>query len=372
VALPVDVFAGQQNFSGASGLPRQNIVGLRTGIDFGPLVGLRGFYWRGVNDNFSRQQGVQAYGGEAQFSLNAGPGVNPFLIAGAGQIDFTDRYAASTAAGAPVPPPADQTALILGGGVKIPVGTRFQLTGAARNYLSAADRRTQDVAEASQLRSNWQFSVGMSFGVGGRGARRQVAAAPRRDTVFVERASGRLVREADVAAADESAPATERVVVTERLAVTARGDTLRGAAADSALAADRTTRAVEVRSVAPAGRAGSYASDRTVQIVVPTEGEIIVRYGPQRGAAGAAPAGSPALRRPARSCVSCASATGASSASTARATARCRASSSTTAGARCANTASRRAASCASTSWCRRRAAARRSSPGPLRRRRSP
>jgi hypothetical protein len=104
VALPVDVFAGQQNFSGASGLPRQNIVGLRTGIDFGPLVGLRGFYWRGVNDNFSRQQGVQAYGGEAQFSLNAGPGVNPFLIAGAAQVDFLNTYDRVTAAGAPSRP----------------------------------------------------------------------------------------------------------------------------------------------------------------------------------------------------------------------------------------------------------------------------
>jgi len=308
VALPVDVFAGQQNFSGASGLPRQNIVGLRTGIDFGPLVGLRGFYWRGVNDNFSRQQGVQAYGGEAQFSLNAGPGVNPFLIAGAAQVDFLNTYDRVTAAGAPIAPPADQTALILGGGVKIPVGTRFVLTGAARNYLGAVGGRTQDVAEASQLRSNWQYSVGLSLGIGGRGARRRTAARQRSDTVFVDRESGRRLSAAEVrdsagrevvvreAAGGEVERSVARETVVERFVVTTRGDTLRGAAGDSALATDRRARLVEVRQAdartlaAPGAGGAGYASGRTVQVPVPTEGEIIVRYGPQRVQAGAAPA----------------------------------------------------------------------------------
>jgi hypothetical protein len=250
------------------------VAGVRTGIDFGPLVGLRAFYWRGINDGFNRTQGVQGYGGEAQFALNAGPGVNPFLIAGAGQVDFLPSYGRTAEGGAAIVRPADQTALIVGGGVKIPVGQRLKLTGAARNWLAAAGGRTQDAATTGQLRSNWQYSVGLSFGIGGRGARRLAVARPRTDTVFVDAESGRRV--------------DGREFVSERVVVTERGDTLRGAAADSAAAADRTARLVEVRRVGPDGRAGSYASDRTIQVVVPTEGEIILRYGPQRGPGGAA------------------------------------------------------------------------------------
>lgn len=299
VALPVEAFAGQHNFASSSGLPRQYVAGVRTGIDFGPLVGLRAYYWRGVNDNFNRQQGVQSYGGEAQFALNAGPGINPFLIGGAGQINFLDSYDGGRPGGIPVPRPADQTALILGGGVKIPIGTRFQLTGAARNYLAARGGTTQNVAEASQLRSNWQYSAGLSFGLGGRGARHRTMTAQRSDTVFLDRASGRRLSAADLrdttgrdtvireTAAGEVAP-----TVVERFVVTTRGDTLRGAAGDSALMADRQARRVEVRRVVAPGTEGQtlaapgasgYASGRTVQVPVPSEGEIIVRYGPQRG-----------------------------------------------------------------------------------------
>ena len=284
VALPVDVFAGQHQFAGASGLPRQNLVGVRTGIDFGPLVGLRGFYWQGVNDDFDRRQGVRGYGGEAQFALNAGPGFNPFLIAGAGQVDFGTSYDRVGTGGATVTAPEDQTALILGGGLKVPVGTRFTLTGAARNYLAAITGRTEDVSERSQLRSNWQYSVGLSLGLGGRGTRRRDMPAARRDTVFVDRATGRTVARPDTAVARASERPTDRAVTVERYAVTTRGDTVRGATLDSVLAADRGARLIEVRGVAGevTGAATGYVTERTVTVPVPAEGEIIVRYGPQR------------------------------------------------------------------------------------------
>ena len=298
VALPAEVFAGRLDFAGASGLPNQYVTGVRTGIDFGPLVGLRAFYWRGVSDGFNKTAGIQGYGGEAQFALNAGPGFNPFLLAGAGQLDFLDSYDYNGEAATPGVvrrQPADQTALILGGGVKIPIGARFTLTAAARNYLAARGGRTEDVAEASQLRSNWQYSAGFSFGIGGRGARRRAesaprtASAPRTDTVFVDRASRRRVESAGTV---DLAPTTPAVV--DRYVVTARGDTLRGTRADSVLAADRAARLVEVRAApaaapvtvvgAPTGAAADFAGDRTVAVIVPTEGEITVRYGPQRRA----------------------------------------------------------------------------------------
>ena len=283
VALPVDAFVGRLDFAGATGLARQNLVGVRTGIDFGPLVGLRGFYWQGVDDDFRSQAGVQGYGAEGQFSLNAGPGFNPFLLAGAGQIDFRSRYAGGASTGSPLAQlPADRTALILGGGVKIPVASRFTLTAAARNWLASRDGRTQDVVESGQLRSNWQYTAGLSFGLGGRGAaRRPTSTAARVDTVFVDRATGARMQSAGEVAPDLAAPGT-RTVVTERVVVTSTGDTLRAAAADSAVRADPAVRQVNVARARPAvgAAAAGYQSGQTILVPVPTEGEINIRYGP--------------------------------------------------------------------------------------------
>lgn len=297
VALPIDVFAGRFDFAGASGIPRQNIVGVRTGIDFGPLVGLRGFYWRGTNEDFNRTQGVQGFGGEAQFALNAGPGINPYLIAGAGQVDFTSDYDRRVG-GQVGPVPDDQTALILGGGVKIPIGSRFVVNASARNWLMGRGGATEDVADVSQLRSNWQYALGLSFGLGGRGNRRRDVARRTTDTVYVDSAGGRLrVRTADKLAnagrADEDARAESaartRAGIADAFVVTADGDTLRGARADSALGIGRwardgrapvRARDQEAQDSTGMGRVAGYASGRTVEVVVPTQGEIIVRYGP--------------------------------------------------------------------------------------------
>jgi hypothetical protein len=139
--------------------------------------------------------------------------------------------------------------------------------------------------------------------------------------VFVDRESGRRLSAAEVrdsagrdvvvreAAGGEVERSVDRSTVVERFAVTTRGDTLRGTAADSALAADRTVRMVEVRRVEVRGvedRApafgptnGGYATDRTVLVPVPAEGEIIVRYGPQRAPLAADPRDARDARTPA-------------------------------------------------------------------------
>lgn len=54
------------------------------------------------------------------------------------------------------------------------------------------------MAEASQRRSNWQYSAGLSSGLGGRGARRRTVPGQRADTVFLDRASGRRLSAAQM------------------------------------------------------------------------------------------------------------------------------------------------------------------------------
>ena len=311
LSLPIDAFAGVLNWNEATGLRAQNVAGLRTGIDFGPLVGLRAYYWRGVDGDFS-SEGVQSWGAEAQFNLNSGSGVSPFLVGGAGQVDFTDSgVRARGAAGddaSPLLRPADRTALIVGGGVKLPLTDQLSLTAAARNYVTTRDSgRLQDVSATGQLRSSWQYTAGLSFGIGRRPPSvRGAVPLVRRDTVYVEGNDARITLRADTVRDDDARRGSVRPRDTGTVLVTARGDTLRGAAADSVIDARVAARVARRDSVESAladaaarldtnlttPRAGetTYASERTVAVVVPREGEITVRYGPARPMEPAAPA----------------------------------------------------------------------------------
>jgi hypothetical protein len=135
-------------------------------------------------------------------------------------------------------------------------------------------------------------------GLGRRGPSAPAVARARTDTVYLDPAGTRVAARVD----------TVRERDTRAVVITGRGDTLRGAAADSALGA-RTggrvpparpgdpkpvtgvaTARVDTVRIAPRPGETSYASDRTVAVVVPREGEITVRYGPASPVATAMPA----------------------------------------------------------------------------------
>ncbi|MHB1225585.1 MAG: hypothetical protein ACYC2G_16280 [Gemmatimonadaceae bacterium] len=263
VSIPVEPFGGVFNFDDDLDLDGQNVAGVRTGLDFGPLVGLRGYYWRGVDDGFSELTGVQSWGGEAQFRLNAGSGLNPYLIAGAGQLDFRSDYDAGEAdAGGSITAPVDRTMLILGGGVSLELSQRLRLNVAARDHLFNAEGDVEDASRADDLSSNWMFTAGLGFNIGGstRGPDRQPpepVVVSRVDTVLVDVTTGDVVRE--VRGTDS----------------TARLDTARVHDRDMA----RDERAARTST---SGGSDGYVSGRTIQLPVPTEGELHVRYGPAR------------------------------------------------------------------------------------------
>lgn len=239
LSIPVELFAGVLNFDDKMDLDGQNLVGVRTGLDFGPMVGLRGYYWRGVSDGFDKAQGIQSWGGEAQFRLNSGSGLTPYLIAGAGQLDFRDDYNAADSGAAPVRP-VDRTMLILGGGVTLQMSDRLRLNVAARDHLFNGEGNVEDASRADDLSSNWLFSAGLSFNLGG-GTGRAREAPPRPvtvarvDTVVVDRDTGEV-----------------------------------------------KTGEVKTGEVKGGRAAEGYVSGRTIQLPVPSEGELYVRYGPSR------------------------------------------------------------------------------------------
>ena len=177
IRLSLEPFGGLQTFDASLGINHQNhqsIAGFRAGFDLGPFLGLRGFWWRGVNDDFDAWEGVEGYGGEAQFNLGSDPWFSPHLLAGGGRMVFAPDFSAGGA--------ADREALILGGGVDVRFGPRLRLSATARDYIV----NTRPGKDSRQLAHNWQMSVGLKLLIGGdtrpsraEAARRgEVAAAP--------------------------------------------------------------------------------------------------------------------------------------------------------------------------------------------------
>lgn len=189
--VPVEFFVGRQEFAAELRVPDQDLFGVRLGLDLADWAGIRGFYWRGLNDDHNGVAPLQAYGAEAQLNLNSGRGITPFLVAGVGRVDFMDEFRDVDGA-----QPSDQDAAILGAGARLDLG-RIGLMGAARSYLFQAGDSLSD-----DLRSNLQLSAGLTFRLGSTG-RRAAAVDPRivretPDTVYVTReGEARVVREGD-------------------------------------------------------------------------------------------------------------------------------------------------------------------------------
>ncbi len=235
--IAVEPFAVRTKFSDEFGLEEQDGAGVRAGVDFNQNVGLRAFYWRGVDDDFSEFQDVSGYGAEARFALNTGPGLSPFLIVGAGRIRFTDDFLDIEGSR-----PDDLDHLTLGGGLAFGLGNFANVEIGARNLLMTAGTDLEDVTDPDDLVSNWQYSVGLAFNVG---------------------ASPRSGRDTDM----------DRYRDDE-----ARRDAERRREIDRLLEENRRLRAGEAvpeRRVA----VDPIRGERTMVIPVPEVGEVILRYG---------------------------------------------------------------------------------------------
>lgn len=185
--VPMEIFVGQQEFAPELRVADQEIAGFRLGIDLADWAGLRGFYWRGVNEDRDGVAPIQSYGVEAQLNLNSGRGITPFLVAGVGRVDFMDGFQDVDGN-----QPEDKDAAILGGGARLDLG-RVGLMAAARSYLFQAGDSIDD-----DLRNNLQLTAGFTFRLGSGGRPRAAAARPTvvretPDTVYVTQ-EGTVVR----------------------------------------------------------------------------------------------------------------------------------------------------------------------------------
>jgi len=170
--LQVEPFFGRITFDETLGYRDGGFLGAEAGVDFGPLVGLRAFYARGLDgdDPFSPLP-VQLYGGHIRLRLSEGSGVAPYFTLGAGYFDVLSGYEApaSGTLATSFASPQDRPFALGGAGLDVPLGGRFRLLAEARALLFSA----QDEADLSRPERVYvapMLRAGATFGFGGRSA----------------------------------------------------------------------------------------------------------------------------------------------------------------------------------------------------------
>jgi outer membrane protein OmpA-like peptidoglycan-associated protein len=229
VSLIVGAFGGRFDIHNG---PELDVLGGRLGVGLSELVQLTGLYWSEVDFSDASFLDGWGWGGEAQLNLNAGFGLTPFVTAGLARVRVDTLE--------------EQTAAILGAGLSVPLGP-VVIHASARDYIFGVDGlgSGSDDADATH---NWLFSAGLTAYIGGGRSRAPVAAVQPPPPAPAPAVAAPAPRPTD-----EPAPA---VVVT---------DTAAAAAADP-------------------GAVRSYQSDRRIEIPLPLEGSITIRYGPEPAA----------------------------------------------------------------------------------------
>lgn len=262
-SVPLEAFAGRLDFDDKS-LPRQALVGVRTGIDVGQFMGLRAFYWQGRTGNLRDKQSLQSYGGEAQFNFTRSRGPSPFIVLGAGRLDFGDDYRDTLGRARDV-----ETALIAGAGVAFRLTDNFRLNVAVRDYV----RGPQDLdslATTDQLTNNLMYTVGLGFDLG-----RSRKSMPSRDERDARAERNRSMRDRD-----DRDDRDDRMMTRDADLLRMRRDM---AARDTIVDGRDTTIVVERRVMRQNGQPRMQpvqpARPTMITLPAPTVGELYIRYG---------------------------------------------------------------------------------------------
>lgn len=272
--LAVEPFYGQINFNEALGFPESRaLAGISAGIDLGPYVGLRGFYWRNTDQDMVFEDGlpeefgeVEYFGGEVDLRFNSrggGRDIVPFVLLGVGYMNVGEEASFADQSGLPI---ASRNFAIGGVGLDYGLGAALRLNGSVRSVLMStlAEETTSD---PGQIVGSLMYTFGVKFSLGGGGSRRvlenQLASERAEAQAQVEAMNAELARMRASLDSLAAARAMPRDIAAENdtLAVPSR---VQFATNDSTMAVVSQT---------------SNISGHTVTIPVPEVGEIYIRFG---------------------------------------------------------------------------------------------
>lgn len=162
LSLPIEITAGQLDFAKALPYANTKYVGAATGFNFGPYVGLRGYYWRAMDtDYFSSFDRLAVYGGEGKFKLANGQGLTPSINVGGGVIDALKGYEVDGVA-------LDEKnrPFVSGGlGLDIPFGRAFKLTAYGKALLTSNDP-LENATDPDELATSWAYGLSANLILG--------------------------------------------------------------------------------------------------------------------------------------------------------------------------------------------------------------
>lgn len=266
VRLEVEPFYARIHFAEALGYREdQRMAGVGAGVDLGPFVGVRGFYWRGMNDGGRVSfDDLQAYGGQLIMRFGTpNRTVRPHLSVGGGYMDVQSGYQ-----GSGVGVLEDRPFALVGAGATIQAGQYFSVQGGVRSLLASAES-AESVSSPSSVEASWMYFGGISFelGRGGLGAKGRAEAA--------------LVEEPASSVPVRSEPSPRDLELAELRAEVERQRRLVAALlAGTPLADSLQAPAGSMRSGLPESTPATPAAKREwITVPVPEQGEIYIRFG---------------------------------------------------------------------------------------------
>ena len=138
------------------------MAGGSAGINVGPLVGIRGFYWRAMADGSATEfDHLAMYGAEARFKLNEGKGFTPWITLGGGQLNVGDDYIGSESTGIV----ADKPFAMGGLGIDLPLSKYLKITGFVRSILLTT-QNAADVYQPEDLKNSISYGASVNFILG--------------------------------------------------------------------------------------------------------------------------------------------------------------------------------------------------------------
>lgn len=164
----VEPAIGKLNFSNNLTYRDAWMAGGDVGIDIGPYIGVRGFYWNSIqNGTTTKFDDLAIYGGELKMNLNSGNGIIPFVTFGGGKIDVQDTYVGKMDSTNTAMSTSDRGFAIGGAGITIPFSRGFRVFGNARAILST-DSHTDDFNNPSEIQTSWLYTAGVKLTIGKR------------------------------------------------------------------------------------------------------------------------------------------------------------------------------------------------------------
>tara|TARA_R110001583_G_scaffold43034_1_gene136806 strand:- start:14123 stop:16501 length:2379 start_codon:yes stop_codon:yes gene_type:complete len=160
--LVVEPSVAHISFDEKSLLKDSYFLGGYAGLDFNEYIGIRGFYFKGTeNDDISTNfDELAMYGIEFRARLNDGNGVTPYLILGGGYLNPSNTYLGK----------GDLT--VKGGefangglGLNIPLGKRVLISGGLRALVTSGEDIT-NISAPNEIQTHIMYNAGVKFTIG--------------------------------------------------------------------------------------------------------------------------------------------------------------------------------------------------------------